>query len=250
MKIHNSDEIFKYYKQITGDTEKIARNLNKNETSDYNDLWYATTQNKNDLNERFEFPIEKKEQNITSNSSLNKYFEKYWSQGLNGNKIKQDDNTLYNFLKNKIILREYNENELIFPFGINDSQAKAVRNAFAANFSVIEGPPGTGKTQTILNIISNIIIQDKTVAIVSNNNSAVNNVFEKLKSKKDKNNNSINPLDDIWFLCAQLGKKEFLDIFFSELSVEANNASRSKWQNEFNQKNKKILNEDILKSIC
>ena len=38
--------------------------------------------------------------------------------------------------------------------------------------SVIQGPPGTGKTQTILNIIANILMQGKTVQIVSNNNSA------------------------------------------------------------------------------
>lgn len=45
---------------------------------------------------------------------------------------------------------------------------------------MIEGPPGTGKTQTILNIIANILIQGKTVAIVSNNNTAVENVYDKL----------------------------------------------------------------------
>lgn len=44
--------------------------------------------------------------------------------------------------------------------------------------SVIEGPPGTGKTQTILNIIANIVMEGKNVAIVSNNNSATRNVLE------------------------------------------------------------------------
>lgn len=44
--------------------------------------------------------------------------------------------------------------------------------------SVIQGPPGTGKTQTILNIIANILMQGKTVQIVSNNNSATENVYE------------------------------------------------------------------------
>lgn len=50
--------------------------------------------------------------------------------------------------------------------------------------SVIQGPPGTGKTQTILNIIANILMQGKTVQIVSNNNSATENVYEKLSSSK------------------------------------------------------------------
>ena len=70
---------------------------------------------------------------------------------------------------------------LIFPFGCNSSQAKAVSSAFTHPISVIEGPPGTGKTQTILNIIANILIQGKTVMVVSNNNAATANVQEKLE---------------------------------------------------------------------
>src|SRR5690606_13186719 len=47
---------------------------------------------------------------------------------------------------------------IIFPFGFNISQQKAVDTAFNNNLSVIEGPPGTGKTQTILNIIANAVM--------------------------------------------------------------------------------------------
>ncbi len=71
---------------------------------------------------------------------------------------------------------------LIFPFGCNASQEKAVTSAFENQISVIQGPPGTGKTQTILNIIANILMQNKSVIVVSNNNSATANVLEKLQS--------------------------------------------------------------------
>lgn len=91
----------------------------------------------------------------------------------------------------------------IFPFGCNRSQYKAVRNALENTISVIQGPPGTGKTQTILNILANLLLDGKTMEIVSNNNSAVENVKEKLESTG---------LD---FLCSQLGrtsnKKAFVD---------------------------------------
>lgn len=70
---------------------------------------------------------------------------------------------------------------LFFPFGCNASQSNAVKNAFEKQISVIQGPPGTGKTQTILNIIANILMRDQTVMVVSNNNSATTNVFEKLQ---------------------------------------------------------------------
>ena len=70
---------------------------------------------------------------------------------------------------------------IIFPFGFNSSQKAAVEKALTYSQSVIQGPPGTGKTQTILNIIANAIIQGKTVAVVSNNNTATANIQEKLE---------------------------------------------------------------------
>ena len=76
----------------------------------------------------------------------------------------------------------YRNRHLIFPFGGNASQFKAVQNALSSQISVIQGPPGTGKTQTILNIIANLLVQGKSVQIVSNNNSATTNIYEKLSS--------------------------------------------------------------------
>ncbi len=72
---------------------------------------------------------------------------------------------------------------IIYPFGLNQSQKTAVERALSSKISIIQGPPGTGKTQTILNIIANIVMNGKTVAVVSNNNSATHNVIEKLEKK-------------------------------------------------------------------
>ena len=88
--------------------------------------------------------------------------------------------------------------QIIFPFGCNASQKKAVENALTNQVSIIQGPPGTGKTQTILNIISNLLMMSKSVLVVSNNNSAVDNVAEKLSSE------SIG----LGFLVAKLGSAE------------------------------------------
>ena len=69
----------------------------------------------------------------------------------------------------------------VYPFRTNISQSEAVRNALSSPISVIDGPPGTGKTQTILNIIASLICRPgTTVGVVSFSNSAVDNVFEKL----------------------------------------------------------------------
>ena len=71
--------------------------------------------------------------------------------------------------------------DLIFPFGCNMSQKTAAQRALQHPVSLVKGPPGTGKTQTILNLIANMLLQKKRVAVVSNNNSATANVLEKLK---------------------------------------------------------------------
>lgn len=91
----------------------------------------------------------------------------------------------------------------LFPFGCNASQERAVKTALSKQISVIQGPPGTGKTQTILNIIANLLIAKKSVLIVSNNNSATENIWEKLSK------------NGLGFLVAPLGKKENKEAFIA-----------------------------------
>lgn len=104
----------------------------------------------------------------------------------------------------KYKMRHMNSSGLIFPFGCNASQERAVNAAFENQISVVQGPPGTGKTQTILNIIANILVQGKTVMVVSNNNSATANVLEKLQKY------------GLAFIVAPLGKRENKENFIKE----------------------------------
>jgi DNA polymerase III delta prime subunit len=91
----------------------------------------------------------------------------------------------------------------IYPFGFNLSQKTAVENALTSPLTIIEGPPGTGKTQTILNIIANAVMRGESLAVVSSNNSATANILEKLKNHQ------------LEFIAAYLGnnenKKEFIE---------------------------------------
>lgn len=107
---------------------------------------------------------------------------------------------------------------LLYPFGINQSQKAAVENAFASRISFIQGPPGTGKTQTILNILANAVWQGKTVAVVSNNNSATKNVAEKLEKK------------ELSFLTAFLGSAQNKARFLETQSLRL--PDMTKWQLE------------------
>lgn len=120
---------------------------------------------------------------------------------------------------------------LIYPFGCNQSQRQAVEKAFSNSLSVIQGPPGTGKTQTILNIIANLLIRNKTVAIVSNNNSATDNVYEKLAKY------------DLGGLVARLGKTKKREKFFENLPAIPFHAA---WKDmAFDMKAIKDLNQKV-----
>lgn len=117
--------------------------------------------------------------------------------------VKRDNVPLAQFLGDKTKLRTYRlPKQVYYPFSCNTSQKEAVEAALTHQVSVIQGPPGTGKTQTILNIIANLLIAGKTVLVVSNNNSAVNNVAEKLEQ------------EGLGFIVAKLGsvqkKEEFV----------------------------------------
>ena len=103
--------------------------------------------------------------------------------------------------------KENIDSTIIYPFGFNLSQKKAVENAIRSKVSIIEGPPGTGKTQTILNIIANAVMNNETVAVVSNNNTATENVYEKLEKH------------GVPFIAAQLGNSENKEKFISNQEI-------------------------------
>lgn len=85
------------------------------------------------------------------------------------------------FLSGKL-KKDKTEKEIIYPFDTNLSQRVAVKAALEEDLSIIKGPPGTGKTQTILNIVANYIARGGSVAVVSGNNEATRNVKDKFEA--------------------------------------------------------------------
>ena len=119
--------------------------------------------------------------------------------------LKRDNVPLAQYLGNKSKLATYSApKQVYYPFGCNASQKSAVEAALTNQVSIIQGPPGTGKTQTILNIIANLLLAKKSVLVVSNNNSAVANVAEKLQK------------EGLGFIVAQLGNAENKEAFINQ----------------------------------
>lgn len=128
-------------------------------------------------------------------------------------KINHIDNqsVLFSYTNQSYKNRPFNFDTLIFPFATNLSQMEAIKKTFTNNLSVISGPPGTGKTQVILNIIANAVVQNKKIAVISNNNTAVENVYIKLKQ---------------WgydFIVAHLGNENNVKSFFEKEDNLENN---------------------------
>ena len=68
---------------------------------------------------------------------------------------------------------------------LNSSQKKAIENALACeNFFLIHGPFGTGKTRTLVELISQETRQNHKVLATAESNAAVDNILERLMENK------------------------------------------------------------------
>lgn len=105
-------------------------------------------------------------------------------------------------------------------FDCDSSQMNAIRKASEGVNFVLNGPPGTGKSQTIANIIANCIYTGKSVLFVTEKQTAVQVVYDKLKKKK---------LDEFCLFAhnekankAEIGKSLYNDLLKKDVEVDRN----------------------------
>lgn len=63
---------------------------------------------------------------------------------------------------------------------MNAEQAEAVNRAMSAPLSIVTGPPGTGKSQVVANILANCVVSGQSVLFACNNNKPLEEVHERL----------------------------------------------------------------------
>jgi hypothetical protein len=73
------------------------------------------------------------------------------------------------------------EGEPLAPFSCDESQMQAVRWALEGRSFVLEGPPGTGKSQTIANMVAACMAEGKRILFVAEKQVALNAVSTKLE---------------------------------------------------------------------
>ncbi len=122
--------------------------------------------------------------------------KKEWSEGsLSVTPLELDENVM--------------PSELAVPLSADSSQLAAVYAANQGKSFVLHGPPGTGKSQTITNIIANALYHDKTVLFVAEKMAALEVVQKRLEklglapfclelhSNKSRKRDVLNQLDNV-----------------------------------------------------
>ncbi len=108
---------------------------------------------------------------VREHSNLIKLFEKREVV-----KWKEPEN---NYIDDWIVLTDENRSG-------KEEQREFVEKALStADFAILEGPPGSGKTTIILELICQLAKQGKRVLLCGSTHVAIDNVLERLKDKKD-----------------------------------------------------------------
>lgn len=93
---------------------------------------------------------------------------------------------------------------------INIDQLRVVYNSMINHVTYVKGPPGTGKTETIFNVILSAYVNDKTVLICSNNNHPVSDIYEKMSNSLTRKKPYTNETEKIIFPIIRLGNNEVM----------------------------------------
>lgn len=78
-------------------------------------------------------------------------------------------------------LRRKEPSIVIYDKRINIDQMRVLYNAMKYPVTFVQGPPGSGKTQTIINVVLSAFFSDRTTLVCSSNNKPVDGIIEKLK---------------------------------------------------------------------
>jgi very-short-patch-repair endonuclease len=146
---------------------------------------------------------------------------------------------LFDIYKDKVDFLKGDEDfSVFFPLPFNKEQKQIYENYLKNRLTVVTGPPGTGKSHTIVNILCSLLAQGKRVLVTAQTDKALESLLNKIPET----------FDDLIFTKIELeNRKENGDVRFSlEGSIEK--ISRILTDNFHNNIDSKIIELDNLKS--
>lgn len=163
-------------------------------------------------------------------------------------KLREDDyrNTaLYDWIHETLNSDDNDECEpsaLLEVLPMNTEQELAIQHAFARKLTIVTGPPGTGKSQVVTNLIINATLKKQRVLFASKNNKAVDVVEERVNSLAQRP------------VMSRMGGKEYAkhlaDLVDDSLNVYANEEDRSEYEyyeSVYNEKVRECEKEKVKK---
>ena len=124
---------------------------------------------------------------------------------------------------------------------INIDQLRVVYNSMVSHVTYVKGPPGTGKTETIFNVLLSAYANDKTVLVCSNNNHPVNDIFDKMTKSLFRSIGKNTKDEQILFPIMRVGNNEELKETISKLKFIldfANKHKEDRTNDKYTQQNK------------
>ncbi|KAG4102468.1 P-loop containing nucleoside triphosphate hydrolase protein [Neocallimastix lanati (nom. inval.)] len=167
--------IFKYIKM---DVDEFTRTFESNQ-SEYEDiisenLWYGEY-----INTKPEIMLLEREINVNLTETYSVIEDKY--------RRKMLPDPLKSFFSSNTKINHVEKEDfsmVIYDEQINIDQARVIYNSLKYPTTYVRGPPGTGKTQTILNIIMSGFYNDQKILVCSSNNKPVDGIRDKLDDFK------------------------------------------------------------------
>lgn len=96
------------------------------------------------------------------------------------------DSALGYLLSQKYSIQSVKQNSILEVLPLNEEQRDSVKSALSSPVTIITGPPGTGKSQVIGDLIINAVLNKKKVLFASKNNKAVDIIDERINSIGDR----------------------------------------------------------------
>ncbi|WP_454198090.1 caspase, EACC1-associated type [Nocardia sp. Marseille-Q1738] len=71
--------------------------------------------------------------------------------------------------------------QLATPLPCNEAQEAVLRSAMSQRLTIATGPPGTGKSQLVTNLVATAVTNNQTILVASTNNQAVDEVWDRCR---------------------------------------------------------------------